>query len=144
MAFVVAIALFTVDQVWSGLTSNSAFTSLTNATPQGHLAVTNTNKSLHIFNNAFVLLFIIAALASIVSAAFTDSSPIFLVPAVVILPLEILFSFVFHDVFFNIIENSAFGTTAAVWGASIITLFSYLPVVSFVLAIIIIIFTFMK
>ena len=144
MTFIVALSLFVVDQVWTGLTSNSAFTSLTNSTHIGQVAVKNTDTSLHIFNNALVLLFVVAAIASIISAAFTDSSPIFIVPALIILPPEIFFAFVSHDVFFSIIQNSSFGATASVWGASIVSLFTYLPVVSFVIAIVVIVVTFMK
>ncbi len=143
MLFAVTVSLLVVDQVWSGLTSNSAFISLKNSTPQGHLAVKSVNTSLNIFNNAIVLLFVMGAIVAIISAAFTDSSPVFLIPSIVVLPIEILFAFIFHDMFFSILQNSAFGSVAASY-PYIVTLFQYLPVVSFVIAIIVIVATFMK
>ena len=141
--FVVVIALFAVDNIWVAFKQNPTYQALSNATPTGQLATKNVTTSINIINNAVVILFIVGAIASIIAAAFADSSMVFVVPTLVILPLEILFAFVFHDVFFSMIQNSAFSSIAVSY-PYIISLFQYLPIVSFVLAIIIIIMTFMK
>ena len=86
MLFIVVVALFVVDAIWNGFQTNPVSQQLFNATPQGRLAEANTTTSINTLNNAAVILYIIGALASIIAAAFTESSPVFLVPALVILP----------------------------------------------------------
>ena len=141
--FVVVIAIFAVDNIWSGFQSNPQTQKLFNATPQGQLAQKSVNTGLNIFNNAVVFLFIGAAIASIIAAAFTDSSPVFMVPTLVILPIEILFAFIFHDAFFSIIQQSAFASMAATY-PSIVYLFQYLPLAALGLAVLMITITFVK
>ena len=143
MLFVVIIALFAVDTIWSGFVSNPSFQAVYNATSVGKHAIANTTTSLGILNNGVVLLFLIGCIASIIAAAFTDSSPIFLVPALIILPIEILFAFIFHDAFFSIIGNSSFAGVATSYPV-VITIFQYLPIVALVVAIIEIIVIFLK
>ena len=143
IAFVLIISLFVVDIVWSNLTSNSAFQALTNATPTGRLAVSSTNNSISILNNSIIILFFFGAFVSIISAAFTDASPVFLLPAIIVLPIEIIFSFIFHDIFLQIITNSSFAAIAAQY-SYIVLFMQYLPVISFIVSILIIIFTFTK
>lgn len=139
----VAIGLLAVDMIWNALAGNPAAQQLFNATSQGQLAERGAGSAISTLNNAVVILFIIAAVASIIAAAFADSSPIFLVPALVLLPLEIMFAFIFHDAFFQIVSNSSFASAVAQY-PSMLTLFQYLPVICFVVAIIEIIVTFVK
>jgi hypothetical protein len=143
LLFVMVIALFVVDQIWSGLTTNPATQHLFNSTTQGTKAEANVGTSLNILNNAVVLLFLIGVFASVIAAAFTDSSPIFLMPALVILPIEVFFAFIFHDAFFSIVQNSFFAGPAAAYPA-IVTLFQYLPIAALVLAVIEVIVIFLK
>jgi hypothetical protein len=141
--FVVVLAVFVVNVLWAGFQSSPTYQQLQNATPTGKLAGQNTTTSLHIVNNAIAILYIIGAIASVIAAAFADSSAVFIVPALVLLPLEILFSFIFHDMFFSIMTNSFF--SSMVTSAPLVfELFQYLPVISFGLAIVAIIVTFMK
>ncbi len=143
MLFAIVIAVFVVDNIWIQFKTNPTSQQIFNATPQGRLAETNATTSINIINNAIVMIFIVAALASIIAAAFTSSSPIFIIPALIVLPVEVLFAFIFHDAFFTIIQNSVFSGIATTY-PTIITLFQYLPIISFVLAIVMIIVTFTK
>jgi hypothetical protein len=143
MLFIVVIALFAVDMIWHGFQTNQTSQQLFNATPQGQLAQKNANTSINILNNAVVILYVAGAIASIIAAAFSDSSAVFIVPAMVILPIEVLFAFIFHDAFFTIVEQSSLGTVASGYPL-ILTLFQYLPMVSFGFAVILIIVTFIS
>jgi hypothetical protein len=143
MLFIVIVALFAVDSIWTAFGSNPTSRQLFNATPQGQLAYKNAGTSISILNNAVVILFLIGAVASAVAAAFADSSPVFIVPALVILPIEVFFSFILHDAFYSIIGASSFGTVAAQYPV-IMQLFQYLPAATLVLSVIIIAVTFIK
>lgn len=141
--FAVVIVLFVVDIVWTGLTSNASFTGLTNQTVVGQQAVKNVNTSIGILNNAVVFLFIASMVASIILAAFVNTSIIFAIPAIIALPLDILFAFVFHDTFFQVIATSSFGAVANTY-PYIVTLFTYLPVVTLGFAVVLIAVLFTK
>ena len=143
MLFVVIIAVFTVDIIWSGFQSNSAYQQIQNATPTGKLAAKSTQTSLNIINNSIVILYLMGAIASIILAAFAASSPIFLIPALIVLPIEVLFAFVFHDMFFAIMTNTMFSGLVVTYPL-VFTLFQYLPIISFGFSIILIIVTFLK
>ena len=143
LLFVVVIAVFTVDIIWNGFQSNTAYKQLQNATPTGQLAAKNTQAGLNILNNAIVIIYLMGALSSVILAAFADSSPIFLIPALIVLPIELLFAFVFHDMFFSIMTNTMFAGLVNSYPL-IFTLFQYLPIISFGFAIILIVVTFIK
>lgn len=144
MLFVVVIALFAVDSIWNAFQTNPTSVQLFNATPQGRQAQASATSSIDILNNAVVILYVIGCLASIIAAAFTESSPVFLVVAFVILPIEVLFSFVFHDTFFTIIQNSSLLGGVASSFPMILTLFQYLPIISFGFAVMLIVVTFIS
>jgi hypothetical protein len=143
MLFIVTIAFFATVEIWNGLRSSPTFTTLTNSTPQGKLAVKNVNTSLGIFADGIVMAFIVGAIASIFAAAFTTSSPIFAVLTFIILPIEILFAFIFHDAFFAIMQTSFFAGLVTTYPL-VFTLFQYLPITAFILSLILIIMTFAK
>ena len=141
--FVVVIALFAADKIWTGLTSSAPFQNLTNATSQGQLAVKQTQTSINIRNDAVVFIYIFAAVASMVAGAFTDSAAVFAVVGVIVLPIELLFSFVFHDAFFEITSNSFLSGIVAAYPATM-TLFQYLPLITFSLGLVMLIVVFVK
>lgn len=143
MLFIVAIALFAVDSIWNAFKTNPTSAQLFNATPQGQIAVRSATTGINILNNAVVLLYVIGAIASIIAAAFADSSPVFIVPALIILPLEVLFSFIFHDMFFEVIQNSFLSGVASGFPL-ILQLFEYLPIISFGFAVVLIVVTFIS
>lgn len=143
MLFVVVIAVFTVDIIWNGFQSNTAYQQIQNATPTGKLAAKNTQTSINIINNAIVIIYLMGALASVILASFADSSPIFLIPALIVLPIELLFAFVFHDMFFSIMTNTMFAGLVTSYPL-VFTLFQYLPIISFGFSVILIVITFIK
>lgn len=142
--FVVVLAVFVVDKVWMGLEGSPQFTTLSNSTSVGSHGVKSANTAIAIINNAIVLVFIGSAIGSILAAAFTETSIIFAVPALVILPIEILFSMIFHDAFFTIMDSSFLSGVITAYGTNIVTLFQYLPSVCLVLAVIEIAVLFIK
>ena len=143
LLFIVAIAFFATAQIWSGLNSSPTFQHLTNSTPQGKLAVKNVNTSLGIFADAIVMAFIVGALASVIAAGLTSSSPVFAALTFIILPVEVLFAFVFHDAFFSIMQSSFFAGMVTAYPI-VFTLFQYLPITAFILSLVLIIVTFIK
>ena len=143
MLFIVIIALFAVDSIWNGFRTNPTSQQLFNATPQGRLAETNATTGINILNNAVILLYVIGAIASVIAAAFADSSPVFIVPALIILPLEVLFSFILHDAFFQIIQNSTLSGVADGFPL-ILSFMQDLPIIAFGFAVILIIVTFIS
>ena len=143
LLFIVAIAFFATVEIWGGLTSSPTFQHLTNSTPQGQLAVKNVNTSLGIFANAIVLAFVVGAIASIIAAGLTSSSPVFAAMTFIILPVEVLFAFVFHDAFFAIMQSSFFAGLITTYPL-VFTLFQYLPITAFILSLVLIIVTFIK
>ena len=70
-------------------------------------------------------------------------SPIFLIPALIVLPIELLFAFVFHDMFFSIMTNTMFAGIVTSYPL-VFTLFQYLPIISFGFSVILIVITFIK
>ena len=143
LLFIVAIAFFATVEIWGGLTSSPTFQHLTNSTPQGQLAVKNVNTSLGIFANAIVLAFVVGAIASIIAAGLTSSSPVFAAMTFIILPVEVLFAFIFHDAFFAIMQSSFFAGLITTYPL-VFTLFQYLPITAFILSLVLIIVTFIK
>ena len=143
MVFAVAISFFVVVLIWHGLTASAPFQQLTNATTQGKAAVHSVNTGFGIFADAIVFGMILSFIASLMAAAVSSSSPIFAVLMFIILPVEILFSFIFHDVFFSIMQSSFFSGMITAYPV-IFTMFQYLPLITFGFALIIIIVTFGK
>ena len=143
MLFIVAIAFFATVQIWNGLNTSPTFQHLTNSTPQGRVAVKNVNTSLGIFADAIVMAFIVGAIASVIAAGLTTASPIFAALSFIILPIEVLFAFIFHDAFFSIMQSSFFAGLVTTYPI-VFTLFQYLPITAFILALLMIIVTFAK
>ena len=78
-------------------------------------AVTALNKgqtAINVVANALVIVYVVMAIASCILSFFVDSSPIFLVVIFIVLPIEILIAFIFHDIFFSIMNQSVFAATA--------------------------------
>lgn len=95
-------------------------------------------------NNVLAFGFILMALGSVLAAFFTESHPALAFIGILISPLEILLAFGFHDAFFSIITgSSAFGQLATQYPLTV-AMFQYLPIMTFVLAVIIAIVTFGK
>ena len=133
--FSITMAIFVMDIVWNGLSTSPAWqTYFGSNVPNSQEAnvVTNTSSAISIINNAIVVLFIMMALVSIVAAAFTESSPLFALLGIIILPVELVFAFIFHDIYFEIIQNSFMGGIANAY-PFVTTMFQYFPAAAFVL-----------
>jgi len=141
--FAAAITIAITIVVWQGLTSSPAYQSTLNTTQTGHIAIKATNTSLGIFANAIVFIFIFACIASLIAAAFASSSPAFAVLGIIAMPIEILFAFIFHDVFLNIISQSIFSNIVTSYPAMIYG-FMYLPVITLIASLLFITIVFIK
>ena len=141
--FAVAIVVGIVIVIWSSLTSSTPFENLMQATHTGQVAQKSATTSINILANAVVFIFIFACVASIIAATFADSAPVFAVLGIIVMPVELIFAFIFHDAFLGIISQSAFGpivTTAP----SLVYAFQYLPLISLIVSVMMIIVTFIK
>jgi hypothetical protein len=94
-------------------------------------------------NTIAAFLYIFIAIGAVVAAAFTESHPVFAVMGILLLPVELVFSFGFHDAFFSVIANSAFSPLVAQY-PFVVTTFTYLPIITLVMAILVLIATFAK
>lgn len=135
----IGAALYISTQLFSGLNSNSQFSTCTTCTE----ALTKGAQAQNTVANALVLVFILTAFIDVILVAFLDSSPIFLIFVVITLPVELLMSFVFHDAWFTIADSSFIGT-ALTGIPSIALLFQFLPVIVLVLSAITAIVTYMR
>ena len=128
-----------MSQVFIGFKANPAIA----ANPSATNAITKGQTALNIIPNAIVIIFIMMCLTSVILSAFTDTHPVFLVLVIISMPVEIFFSFILHDVFFQIVQTSFIGT-ALVQFPSIIAIMQYLPVVTLIVSVLIAVVTFIK
>lgn len=135
--FAVAIVLAIVLVIWSGLTSNASFESLMTATHTGTVAQTNTTTSLDILANGAVFLFIFSCIAAIIAATFVSSSPIYAIVGIIAMPIELLMSFIFHDVFLTLMSQSAFAPVLTAV-PPLIYAFEYLPLLALITSLLIV------
>lgn len=135
--FAVAVVVAITIVIWSNLTTSVPFESLMNATHTGKVAQASATTSLNILANAIVFIFLFSCVASIIAASLFNSSPVFAILGIILMPVELLFSFIFHDVFLSLISASAFGSVVTA-APSLVTLFQYLPLVTLVVSLIII------
>ena len=143
MLFIVVIAIFLMDIIKNGLFNSSAFQAVSNATATGKLAVKQANSAINILNNAVAFIFVFSAIASIIAAALTTSDSAFAVIGIILMPLEILFAFVFHDAFFAIMSNSFFSGLLTQYPFTLYV-FQGLPIIVLILSIISLAVTFVK
>ena len=111
--------------------------------PSAVAAINKGSTAINILANAMVIVFVIMALASCILSFFVESSPIFLIIIFIILPIEILLAFLFHDIFFAFITNSVVGSVANNIPA-LIQFFQWLPVICLAFSAINSIITFAK
>jgi hypothetical protein len=143
MLFLVVTAIFLTDVIKNGLFNSSAFQAVSSATHTGQLAVKQANSAINIMNDAVAFLFVFSAIASVIAAAFTTSDSAFAVIGVILMPLEILFAFVFHDAFFAIMSNSLFAGLLVQYPFTLYV-FQSLPIIVLILSIISLVVTFVK
>lgn len=111
--------------------------------PQAANVVSNANKFFTGLNTVIAFAYIFFAIGAVIAAAFTESNPVFAAIGIIILPIELVLSFGFHDAFFTIIQTSAFGALAVQYPFVTLT-FEYLPVITFIMWVIVTIVTFAR
>ena len=129
--------------VWTSLTSNASFESLMQATPTGQIAQAKTTTSLHIFANALIFIFLFACVASMIAAAFANSSPAFAIVGMIAMPIEIIFAFIFHDTFLTLLSQSMFAPVVT-FSPTLVTAFQFLPIISLIVSVVLVIVVFMN
>ena len=129
--------------IWSSLTSSVPFENLMQATHTGQVAQTQATTSINILGNSIVFLFIFSCIATIIAASFIESAPAFAILGIILMPVELLFSFIFHDVFLNLISNSVFAPVVTTL-PSLIYGIQYLPLITLIVSFIVIAVTIIK
>lgn len=127
MVFAVSIAVIVLLYIFTSIFAAFKLQPAIANNPNAVIALNKGQQSIDVIANALVIVYIIMAVASCILSFFVDSSPIFLVVIFVVLPIELLIAFIFHDIFFDIVNQSIFGATAT--GIPIlIQFFQWLPV----------------
>lgn len=145
MFFVVIIAMIIVSYVFlNGIFGNANFQqSVTAVSPTANTIVTHATTFFNGVDNFVALLYFIFGLAAIIAAAFSDSHLIVAVVVIMLLPIELTMALIYHDAFFSIIQGSIFaGFVSTI--PSILVVFQYYPLITFIMAIILLITTFSK
>lgn len=135
----VGASLYISQQLFHGITNNTQISQCPNCIA----AINKGSQAQSFIPNAIVLVFILMCFASVILAAFLDSSPVFLVFEFILIPIELLISFVFHDAFFAIANNSFIGTALAA-SPTIALLFQYMPVLVLFISAVVAIITFIR
>lgn len=123
------------------LVQNTLFSNTIN--PIGAQAAVQSNLAISIIDNFSIFAFLMAAVAAIILAVFTESHPAFAIVGIIVFPFEIILSYIFHDVFFAIVENSVFAPTAANL-PYVILFFENYPIITGAIFLILIVVTFSK
>ncbi len=145
MIFVIAIIGLFASYLWTQFEHSAPFifnASVGNSTVANTIGAAGTG-SINTFNNAIILIFIFAAVASAISAAFVESNPLFFGVGIIIIIIEIVFSVMLHNIFFSIVQNSFLATTLLQYTYMLI-LFEYFPLFCFLIGLFILIFTYAK
>ena len=144
--FALIIGIVVWAALWGNFVNNPiAQSKLFNKTinPVGATSAAQATKSIDLLANFVIFLFFVAAIAAIVSAIFTESNPAFAIVGIVVFPIEILLTYLFHDIFFAMASNSFLGPTIASFPI-IITFMQNFPLIAGVIYLVIIIATFTK
>jgi hypothetical protein len=138
-AFTILLSFAVANILWSNLKGTQLYNITNQAMPS---VIQSTEKSLNIFNNAIVLIYFAFCLASIILAFFTETSPIFSIFVFLLIPIQLLVSFVFHDLFVALTQDSNF---AFLLNNNLIAgLFLNLPIITFIINLILIIILYSK
>lgn len=142
--FVVTLAILVIYVAWNALSTSAAWqTSVVNATPQGKLITHNVNSALNLLGNAIAWIWIISGIASIIATFFTESSPVFAVIGIILLPIEGFLGLFFHDYFFIISQNTFIAPIVNML-PQLVNFYVLFPITCMAIAIASIIFTFVK
>lgn len=143
LLFGVLIGVLIWITVWGQFTASIPANNLFHNTTQGLAAENSATTATDTMANAIVFVYVFANLAALVAAFFANSNPVFAVLGVIVFPIELIFSFIFHDAFFLIMSNSFLSGTLAAFPI-IGTFMQGLPFVVGIFAVATIIVTFGK
>jgi hypothetical protein len=125
------LAVYVMGQVTGALQPQINPTNSSNTVVGGITAKAVTAQNT--FGDLLVIVYFAIGIGAIVSAFFTDTSPVFFILSVLILVVEILVSVILHNVFFTFAQNS-FIITYANQFPLLLTIFEYYPELTFVIA----------
>lgn len=141
VAFTMAIVGLICFYLWTQFAS-AAPQIFGNTAPQPAITA-HAQSALQLFNNIVVAIIFAIAFGSIISAIFVQSHPVFFVISIFTLIMEIILAVIFHNAYFTIIQNSAFGGVFLQF-TTLNLFFQYLPEICFVIAVIVMIVTYGK
>lgn len=142
-AFVMGIIALICYYMWTQIVA-SAPSMFGPSSPAGQLGIIHASTSaFQLYINILVAVFFAVAIGSIISAFFVNSHPIFFIAGIFGTLIEIILSVIFHNAYFTLIQNSAFGNVFLQF--TILNLFfQYLPEIAFVISIVVLIVTYGK
>jgi hypothetical protein len=108
--------------------------------PAGAAALTVGTTSISLLSTLLVFVFIAGAIGGAISGAFSGSNPAFFFIGIFIILFELLTAVLMHNVFFSIVQSSAFNGT--ILNISMATFMQYLPLFALIAAILISLLTY--
>ena len=125
------IIFFTYGQIHAAMAPALNPTNNTNTTV-AHI-FTNTNTALTGIGTLLVLVYFGIGLAAIISAFFVEGIPIFYIVSMFALIIQILVAVIAHNIFFTIVQQNIFSSTAAKF-TYLLTIFEYYPELSLIIS----------
>jgi len=132
MIFAIFLVIGLVIYVTTQLSNQLA--PIVNTTQAGQTALKAQNQINTTFANAIVLIYFALCIATFLSAFITESSPFFAILIFFLIPIQILISFVFHDLFLEFVNISVFSFVTSNFYVQ--SLFLYLPSITVVVSVI--------
>lgn len=136
---VVAIAMSLVAllcyYIWIQITTAAPTLFGANAPSIVQPITTSSTNAFKLYINMLVLIFFAISIDSIVAAFFVSSHPIFFIAGIFGTIIQITLTVVGHNIYFTIIQNSAFGSILVGLSAPLNLFFQYFPEIAFIFAI---------
>ena len=143
-AFGVIVMLWIITYIFQAQIFNSpSVQAAFNSSPKSQQILKNASGFYTAGNTVVAFIYIFIALGALVAATQTEANIAFAAFSILLLPVELVLSLGFHDVFFTLIQNSVFAGMATQYPFVLIT-FQYLPLITLALSFLIMIFTFSR
>jgi hypothetical protein len=140
MIFAIFLVIGLVIYVFTQVSNELA--PIINTTQAGKTALKSQQKVNATFANAIVLIYFALCIATFLSAFITESSPFFSILIFFLIPIQILVSFVFHDLFLEFVNVSVFSFVTSNFYVQ--SLFLYLPSITLVVSVIALVIIYAK
>ena len=142
--FAVTIALVMLLVFWHSFSTSAPWQTLVVAkSAVAANATTSANTAIFNIGNALAIIWILSFIGSVVATFFIDSSPVFAVVGIILMPIEIFLSMLFHDYFFVLAQNSFLAPVIALI-PFVSNFYTVLPVIAMVFIFVSVVFTFAK